>query len=548
MSLLFSSLLCFFYGCSEPKEISVSLPQPNPSTMETEFLSKERYIRRLSITLLGRPPFPTEIEIWNSMDEEKIIDDMLDKPEVFDQLTHFFSQWLLTQVEDFNLTYNDYHLDATQSYDFLVSIGEEAPRFMSFVATQQRPWTEIVTADYTVVNDLLFNIWPLKTIDESSEEEWFQAQYTDGRPAGGVLMTNGLWWRYYTTPNNNNRSRAAALMNLFLCENMLLRPIRFQATALLEADAINDVIQTDEACIGCHSSLDPLASAFFGFWWFDIYDQMELSRYHPEREFLGEENGFLNTPMAYFGQPLTTPAELGIAVSKDPRFISCTVEKTAQLLWQRNLTQEDQTRLAAYQNHFTNSSLSFTALLKNILLDDEFQAATIQSSNTTASHSENRYLLQPYQLQSIIIAMTGFLWEENNKPLLQSDQGGYRQLLGGVDGREITRSVKTPTLSRQLVLKRLAQNSADHWVQSNWEHVDERGYDLLQKPLQDLTDIERQTLFKNWVFQTSSIEPTTDEITQLEELFAAVLQEDDEKKAYAVVISVILRSIDFWSY
>ena len=53
-------------------------------------------------------------------------------------------------------------------------------------------------------------------------------------------------------------------MSLFLCENLLLRPIRFQATALLEADEINNVIQTDAACVGCHNTLDPLASAFLG--------------------------------------------------------------------------------------------------------------------------------------------------------------------------------------------------------------------------------------------------------------------------------------------
>ena len=54
-------------------------------------------------------------------------------------------------------------------------------------------------------------------------------------------------------------------MSLFLCENLLLRPIRFQATALLEADEINNVIQTDAACVGCHNTLDPLAECIFWF-------------------------------------------------------------------------------------------------------------------------------------------------------------------------------------------------------------------------------------------------------------------------------------------
>ena len=40
---------------------------------------------------------------------------------------------------------------------------------------------------------------------------WQVSRYTDGRPAAGVLSTNGLWWRYYSTVSNLNRSRAAAI-------------------------------------------------------------------------------------------------------------------------------------------------------------------------------------------------------------------------------------------------------------------------------------------------------------------------------------------------
>ena len=59
-------------------------------------------------------------------------------------------------------------------------------------------------------------------------------------------MTNGLWWRYYTTPHNYSRTRAMALTDLFLCENYLSNPSNFSAPSLLERDALNDVIQSDE--------------------------------------------------------------------------------------------------------------------------------------------------------------------------------------------------------------------------------------------------------------------------------------------------------------
>ena len=53
------------------------------------------------------------------------------------------------------------------------------------------------------------------------------ARYTDGRPAAGVLATNGLWWRYTTTDSNMNRTRAAAISRLLLCEDFMARPVSF---------------------------------------------------------------------------------------------------------------------------------------------------------------------------------------------------------------------------------------------------------------------------------------------------------------------------------
>ena len=137
-------------------------------------------------------------------------------------------QWL-TRVDSFNLSHVDYRLSEDAAFEFLRSVGEEPLQLMAYVGTQDLPWTEVVTADYTMANELLLDIWPLE--DLAGGTGWRPARYTDGRPAGGVVMSNGLWWRYYTTPNNYNRSRAAALSRLFLCEDFLLRPIKFTAPA-----------------------------------------------------------------------------------------------------------------------------------------------------------------------------------------------------------------------------------------------------------------------------------------------------------------------------
>ena len=131
-----------------------------------------------------------------------------------------------TRVDVFDIVYHDYQLDPLEEHHFERSVGEEPLRLMAHVAVNDLPWTEIVTADYTLANEMLLDLWPLQE-RETGQSGWRTATWTDGRPAAGVLATNGLWWRYITNRSNMNRARAAAISRLLLCEDMLARPISF---------------------------------------------------------------------------------------------------------------------------------------------------------------------------------------------------------------------------------------------------------------------------------------------------------------------------------
>ena len=75
---------------------------------------------------------------------------------------------------------------------------------------------------------------------------------------------------------------------------------------------------TNPSCLACHSTLDPMASTLFGFWWLSLYSTIEETSYHPEREALGEE--YLQTESAYYGEPIDGLADLGPMIANDPRF------------------------------------------------------------------------------------------------------------------------------------------------------------------------------------------------------------------------------------
>ena len=80
----------------------------------------------------------------------------------------------LTKVDEFNVDHQDYYLDDSKSFQFVQSIGEEAPRLMAEIASEDRPWTDVVTVDFTMADELLIDIWDLEPVEGNpgNENSW----------------------------------------------------------------------------------------------------------------------------------------------------------------------------------------------------------------------------------------------------------------------------------------------------------------------------------------------------------------------------------------
>ena len=266
------------------------LPDTTPTETGIVPLDAPRLLRRMSIDLRGRLPEPAELDLVAADPAaiDGLRDEYLDDPAFAGQVVRMFGERWLTLVDDFPIRTHDYGLDPSQEYAFERAVGEEPLRLLADVAASDRPWTDVVTADYTMADALLLTLWPLAPVDGEAGTGWVRARWTDDRPAVGVLASNGLWWRYPTSPLNYNRTRAAATLRLLLCDDLLQRQVSLAGSAVgLDEEGAAEAVRSDPGCVGCHSVLDPLATAYFGFWWYDQYDPAELTRYHPEREPLG---------------------------------------------------------------------------------------------------------------------------------------------------------------------------------------------------------------------------------------------------------------------
>ncbi|MCB9780919.1 MAG: hypothetical protein H6742_20285 [Alphaproteobacteria bacterium] len=509
--------------------------------------------RRISIDLRGVAPSIEELDRVQADPAalDRLVDEWLVDPRHESRLVDLFADRWKTRVDALNVPASDFDL-ADRELDFLRSVEDEPLRLLAWVGARDLPWTEIVQADHTMANDTLLSMWDLSPVDDldPGADGWVPARYGDARPPGGVLMSNGLWWRYTSTLNNFNRGRANALTELLLCHDHLTRPVAFEGVTDFTTEALEEAIRTNEGCVSCHSSVDPVASALFGFWWYDDKDATEMSRYHPEREPLGAD--WLGQPAAISGVPVTGAGALGTVVAADPRFLPCAVEQVAEALWGRRHDADDLAVLDDLRDAFVDGDLRLSALIRATLATDAYRAGALGegADDALAAAATTRRLMGPELLADVVEDLTGHRWTFEGYDQLTNDIVGYRVMAGGVDGLVVLRPDPLPTLTRSLVIRRLAQAAAADVVASDG------AIDSGRRLFRDGDDLAALTPDDEaWRAQVVQLHrrilgtvPDDDRVADLAALYTAVSDAADPDQAWASVVSLMLRDPAFWSY
>ena len=445
---------------------SCTTTEPN---VDPEYLSNPRLLRRMSLDVRGTLPTLTEYgEVQQAdVDWNSVVESLLASPEYEEHLVHRFGDLWHTRVDEFDIVADDFNLDSFEWwFPFARTVGEEPLRLMAHVAAHDLPWTEIVTSDTVMSNDLLATIFPVEYLDGTSPDalnttnlaNWREARYTDGRPPVGILSTNGLWWRYPTDAFNMNRTRAAMITKMLLCDDYLARPIDFSASDDI-LENTQTAIKEDPSCLTCHASLDPLSSAMFGFWWIERFNPLEATYYHPERELMGME--MMGVEPSWFGQPVLGFAEVGERIADDIRFSQCTITQSLEMLYQRRVKATDFPQINQIQEVF-EPTYSYKTIWKEILLSDEYRTEYA----SPATNVQGYRMLSPYQMEHSMRTLTTYVWAGGGFELMDID---YRTMAGGIDGYQTFEQQHYPNLSSTVVLERLAQAHSAAAVQRGIE-------------------------------------------------------------------------------
>lgn len=529
-------------------------PKAEEAAVTTVALSGPLLLRRMSLDLRGTVPTVDELDAVEADAGAlaAVRDTYLEDARLEERLVTLFAERFHTRLDEFEVQYYDYDLGRDEEYAFESAVGEEPLRLMAHVAVTDAPWSDIVTVDYTIANELLGSVWPLDYPADTSG--WVPTTYTDGRPAAGILATNGLWWRYVTNTSNQNRSRAAAIARLLLCEDLLSRPVSFSGgTSLADADGTAAAIKNEPACVACHASIEPLAASLFGFWVATSYNPLELEAYHAEREAMGE--ALLGVTPGYFGQDIEGLVDLGGAVASDTRFWQCSAQTAAELLWRREPTLADFDRVEALRQGFVASGGTYKPLLRAVTDTPEYRAGAFTAAATDEDRRREATLrmLTAEQLASAVEDLTGFRWVYQGYDQLANDDLGYRVLAGGVDGYAVGRPQAEPGITWALVVKRLAQAAASHAAQVELEEAGERRLfttvTTADRPGSEAFTTELEALhWRLYARRVTADGDGADRLAAAEALWSSVEATEGPSAAWAALASAMLRDPEFVGY
>jgi hypothetical protein len=514
----------------------------------TDRLDPRGQLIRLSIDLRGVHPTEDELQSIEADPDSyaSFVDAYLYDPRFLRQMEDLYNGVLRTRTGD--PWFDPAMAGLSESdQDVAESVGSEPLKLISHVIDSDAPFSEIFLVDYTLADEIVAAMWGLDY--PAGAEGWQALTYDDGRPMAGVLSSTSLWTRYPSAGLNANRHRANNLSRMFLCDDYLTRPVTFtqaQIEELSDGGDPNEVIANTASCQSCHSTLDPIAAHFFGFWWeADPEDAVAMTTYMPGDE--GLYAGLTSGELGWFGRPTSGLRDLATALAVDERFYDCTVQTVVEGLTQRATSDADWTTMQHHKEAFVGANLNFRELVRSVVTSDSYLATEFEDS---ATHDRIPVVktVSPRQLSDIVSDKTGFVLSYDGLDALKYNDMGLVVLDGGIDGQFVTDRTFEPTVSSMFVQERLAQAAGfrvatnDLNPQLQGDAILLRNVDVYSNPTEHRAAFEVQI---RSLYLDLTGKPLPAEAPQIEELISLWKQifsvTSSSTTSWAGVIAAVLR-------
>lgn len=279
---------------------------------------------KASLRLVGRLPTPAEMNkaAEGEVAFDEVLSAMMAEPAFADgikqiiQDEHQFAPQVVDE-EDFPniLTY-----PPAAIYDVMKAVGGEPLDIVAYIVRNNRPMTELLTADYTVVNPTTAHLYGVEDEvsfkDPTDPDDLAIARLSPAGEAAPIphagLLSTPSFLRFYS-PGIRQRHRADVVFRRFLGTDISLVGGGSFDVAWTSSE-FNPTVN-NQGCKACHAELDAAAGTFLGF--------SANGRYMPSAKTWYQEMpppGFGGTEVPKDELDRGTPI-LAEAVAKDPRFL-----------------------------------------------------------------------------------------------------------------------------------------------------------------------------------------------------------------------------------
>jgi hypothetical protein len=386
--------------------------------------------------------------------------------------------------------------------EYRKAILGEPMKLIEYVVRNDKPFTEIVTADYIMVSpysargygvfdevkgqfknpDDPFEYVPVKLkalVGRSREED--QESATGFYPHAGLLSTFQYLTRYPTTETNRNRLRTRMFYQHFLGVDVLELAARVSDAAAVTARFEIPTMQAAE-CAVCHRTVDPVAGLFQDYW-----------RFADQGVYGKRKEGWFTDMFApgFEGEDLPAAERwraldwLGERTAKDPRFAVAMTEHVYYILTGRKVPRapkdfedplygakrraynQQRRQTEAIAGRFAQGGFNLKQVFKDWILSDFYRAdglaTTIDEPCRRAELDDVGLvrMLSPEQLERKVGAVFGEPWGRLTDQLAT--------LYGGIDSKEVTDRAADPsgamgaiqrTMSNDVACKHVARDFA----------------------------------------------------------------------------------------
>ncbi len=458
-------------GADDTTEGSTGETEP-----EVEYLAPDEHLVRISMALRGTRPSVADLDAVRQ--DPGLIPDFVDE---------------YMQGAGFRETVRDLHNDALltnvagqlpalaplegiQPFAISDSVMGTALRLIERIVVEDRPYSEIVTADTWVVDDIAAGVYGI----EDDGSGWREVPIPGDRPAAGILSDNAFFLRHESANSNFHRGRANAVSTALLCLDYEDNNIELdEGIDLTDVDAVATALTTNPACLACHDTLDPLASHFFAIVGNPMNNQIIEyplpDLYVSERE--DDWMGSTGQAPGFYGETSSDIGSLGALISTDPRFTACTARRFYAYFLRTDLAEVPADTVDTLDAVFLESDLQAKALIRAIMLSDDFRVAAA-SSKESADQVQGYLRARPFQLARTVEDLTGFRWELDVQllqpgtsagvlDLVRSSSIGFQVLGGSGDSFTVLGSIDTTNATTSLFQRQLAAEASSFVVEQD---------------------------------------------------------------------------------